>query len=433
MTMKNTRQFLAAAILLVVLAVPAIATAYTVQGTVFFWDSRTDRSDNYGSRLPQHTSTDWNKRATGIFIKVYDKDGTCIDFASSCSETDDDFLAFDLTDSSGFYSVSGIGGLEDVYLVTNYSVSNANVQTVSLSTPITVEVATTDWVEDIGRDTWINWNVTCYASYLGDRKCDSESEADDDFPLTQALANVAISAEDTLVQNGSVEYNYHFDALEAFWPNDPWGGCDDSAGHATGWDTFCVANNVDDNNHVTAHEIGHLVMKRLLDDGSGSLGEGSCRNYWDWNDLEFQKCTVTEGWADFYAGAAYWEPDSSSPWVDFDGQELEGDTESANGGSAEACVSIGDTPHARVGNVARWFWDLYDTTTVGTGETSNNDNASYSMETIKIQWDDFPRGTDNREARESDDNGRNARDLTYYAGGFVSERDLNCLSGQSDW
>ena len=290
---------------------------------------------------------------------------------------------------------------------------------IGTSTP----VAYTSVTEDITTNVHIDWNLSCWGD--SDGYC-TQSQVDSTYPTSRNLSNILASMIEVVRWSGSIAINGH-GVIEGYLGVPPWNSSSctgQSFGQANGYDRFCVQTAT--SNGAVAHEMGHLVMKRLLNNGSGSLANGSACG--SWSGFSEEKCAVSEGWAEFYYGATYWQPNAPAPYLP--GNFLfEGDTSAGNGGSVLQCVSNGTNPDNRRGNAARWFWDLFDSTTIDDG---GQDNANYSISQIRSTWDSFVPGTANRQAQESDDNGRNARDFTYYMGGAVSERDWNCLAAQDN-
>lgn len=87
------------------------------------------------------------------------------------------------------------------------------------------------------------------------------------------------------------------------------------------------------------------------------------------------------------------------------------------------------------GQVARAFWDLDDANNEnGVGTTAGqNDTQNLSSVTIAQVWDSFVDGTGNRQDRENNNNGVNAKD---YDGNFdVNDTTFlnhNCIQNQDN-
>ena len=275
-----------------------------------------------------------------------------------------------------------------------------------------------------------------------------------------------------------------------------------SSGASRDW--MRIADDHWDRNHGTAHEFGHIYHRRAMDAGDGSLSNPAwCSGHaWHWTPTlgtfeRSETCATAEGWADFFAAATYFEPNATHPYYKYCGDEcddgradvcdcaveaetpscrrqcrfntnvepdewqltkqiLDGRTwnrawkplnENAAGEPLEfACVrdpsSSGTIiPHAVEGNVARFFWDLYD--------TNGRENISASRTTLRLVWDMFPAGFNNRQKHEplasldggdyDDADGRNAWDYAYHWIGSEAERqevkrllELNCLGDQEE-
>lgn len=121
---------------------------------------------------------------------------------------------------------------------------------------------------------------------------------------------------------------------------------DCGSGKACGTDVFCVGSGFSDGNHQIAHEMGHLIQRRSI---NAALG-GGCT--WNWNSSETEKCATNEGWADFTAGATYYERWATTPLVysAWRKRYLEGETPDVDGGtSLNQCLSISSSPDSRPG------------------------------------------------------------------------------------
>ncbi len=220
-------------------------------------------------------------------------------------------------------------------------------------------------------------------------------------------------------------------------------------------------------NHRVAHELGHTYQKRAVFGGGGVLSQSSWCSGHTWNNTRIddgdkfddvdpgpkgnrdgwsEGCAASEGWADFFAAATYFTKSAADPYFRFckglpgcvaTGHpslnpkrglaRMEGWTwrHSTNAlGGMGSCVGV--TPgvanvstdshraHAMEGNSARFFWDLYDTTTVG----DTNDNVSFSRGYLLRIWERFPDGWGHNKRYEptnsdgdwDDPDGRNAVD-----------------------
>ena len=151
---------------------------------------------------------------------------------------------------------------------------------------------------------------------------------------------------------------------------------------------------------------------------------------------------ASEGWANFVAGATYWSGSSQVPrYGNLSSRELEGDTKAGNYGYTRRCVRHGsvngpDVEERYIGNVTRFFWDLYDsTTTDDTSPYGHTDAISTSLAAIADTWIYFPSGTGNHENDEAGDDGRNVRDYSHWHGyrfssSAISLIYVNCLEDQ---
>jgi hypothetical protein len=138
-----------------------------------------------------------------------------------------------------------------------------------------------------------------------------------------------------------------------------------------------------------------------------------------------EKCVTAEAFAHFASAATWWTQGATSPL--YRGERLEGNYP---GDTGDACVSIAATPHRRRGNAARYFWDLYDSTTVGTDDAAEDDEIR-SYADIANVWTSFPNGTGDRQKQESGAHGRNVKDFGAYTPWATEvERDHNCLGAQ---
>ena len=133
------------------------------------------------------------------------------------------------------------------------------------------------------------------------------------------------------------------------------------------------------------------------------------------------------GYAKLIVGQRRTQDSATNPWYTGSMYPIEGVISQGNGGD-EACAYQSSTPHRYQLNGLRYFWDLYDSTVVG--ETSSQDNTTQSISFIISEWENFQYGTDDREACEAGDHGRNAWDYNAENGAGASELVLNCLTSQ---
>ncbi|MEM7160465.1 MAG: hypothetical protein AAF799_46945 [Myxococcota bacterium] len=329
-------------------------------------------------------------------------------------------------------------------------------------------------------------NVSCRATWDG--SCDTP-----DTGKSHKLANLYKSAIDVYERWGYLKHDV-YDEVTILYP-DP----EDSSG--ANRDEIHIAEDHWDRNHGTAHEFGHLYHRRAMDVGNGSLSNPTwCEGHsWHWtkslgtNNDHSETCATSEGWADFFAAATYFEPSARRPYYKFCGDECDDgaapvcdcETEATapqcrrqcryNDDKGEhqltkqildgrtwnrawtpeldasgrprryACVrdpAVGKSviPEAVEGNTARFFWDLYD--------TRGTEGISASRTTMRLVWDVFPAGFNNRQKDEprrssssgdyDDADGRNAWDYTFHWLN-KSEQDevkrlleLNCLGDQEE-
>lgn len=431
-----------------VVAAPALASTI-VYGQATFWENRQDVSDDPGSKLPDNSQTN-QPMPGGLRVELWDEDGDCPDHV--CDETDDDLLGVDYTDSNGNYSFGSIGDYEDIYITTSYEATWGE---------ILVEVSPTIWQNTkrgsypsivnfgVGNGSYFrkDFSITCWDDTKNsyDGHCDDQLDVDANFYPEEAYSNILRVLVDVgeEVTSTALTLNGHGNGFNAHW------ACDITG--SIGYDKICIANGVQLNNHsATGHEVGHSVHSRAIDHGGGLTGGTSCSNGHTWNSWEDEKCATAEGWAHFFAAALYWEQSAADPWWANSGLELEGDTLKGNQ-YPDKCASYHTNPitaHKREANVARFFWDLYDSTTEDESATGSCggvctqgcgggfDNNSVSLSDLIIDWDDFPDGTDNGDNREknsdgsTDVDGRNARDFQSHKQWACSELYLNCLGPQ---
>lgn len=170
-----------------------------------------------------------------------------------------------------------------------------------------------------------------------------------------------------------------FIPLWGYFPDRPDGACSQTGiAGAYSDGELCVDNPL--STHTLAHEMGHAYHDlELLD---GGIVSGGCTGGATWSELEVEKCVTSEGFADFVATAVWWAPSSPDPY--FNGLK----TNSGNS-SILQCGSSNDQPHRRRGNVSRFFWAPYDSTT--TGDDGADDLTWTFSETAGI-WTSFSGG-----------------------------------------
>jgi hypothetical protein len=343
-----------------------------------------------------------------------DQNGACLDPKDSCAETDDDFIAFTTSSSTGTYSFTGVAsGLqlyiwEFYYTPAGFLSDDDDFEFNALSEPVVTSGAS---------NITLNFNMTCPNNAFNGTVgfCDNQTDVNTNFPVNEGFANMAVTmgAADLVADV----------FLHGYWPDTPDGDCS-VAGVAGAYSQMDFCADFPSASHTITHEIAHGYQDlELLAGGSGS---SACTGNSTWAGLEVEKCVTHEGFADFVAAAVWWAPSSPDPL--FKGFKLEGDTNSGNS-SVLQCVSNDDQPHRRRGNAARFFWDLYDSTTTG---DDDKDDLTWTFSKTAGIWTDFPAGTANRQAQESGSNGRNVEDYIFYHVGLLSERQQNCLNAQVD-
>ncbi len=182
---------------------------------------------------------------------------------------------------------------------------------------------------------------------------------------------------------------------------------------------------------VPVHEVGHVLRNREMgltssgadDDRDGVDGHG-------WTTLEWDKLTASEGWANYVAAVAWWNPNVGASEPVIAGFDIE--EPSPQGGNCHNASQMEL-------QVARGFWDLDDTNQeeeAGVGD--GDDYTSFATTALLNFWGAFPAGTANRQKQESDDNGVNVWDYAFNGnGGFTSTQETsfihhNCLTDQDE-
>jgi len=281
-----------------------------------------------------------------------------------------------------------------------------------------------------------NFNITCTDDGRNIVKglCDGSSDVSNYFQTQEKYADLLMSMNDVRKYVGSYDVNGHTSKISLYYPyKNGDDHCNTISGHGFMFNRneFCIRSTSYDKNMVVAHEMGHILMSRLLfppEDGACSLSD--CEFGHDWTLNVDEKCAVSEGWADFVSAVTYFDDDAVYPFYRYTDDNLEGDTEAGNS-SALACANNSSSPHKCEGNAARYFWDLYDSTTEG---DDSNDVLDLALFQIKNIWHIFNDGTNDLQDCESDDDGRNAWD--YYAYGMyysIDSEDVlrqNCLEDQ---
>lgn len=181
------------------------------------------------------------------------------------------------------------------------------------------------------------------------------------------------------------------------------------------------------NGIAMAHEIGHVVQAQMFeqddlrDDCSYGLPS------WALNSIEWQSCATTEGWASYVGVRSWWDSEDPNSWPTWDGFSIE----ASNPYYSTSCLM---NSYLAL-QVARAFWDLDDENDeLGFAPATGYDDVR-NMDTVTLAsaWDVFPNGTDNRQDKESDANGVNARDFNAnYDVNNETFLNHNCIDGQAD-
>jgi hypothetical protein len=411
-----------ASVLLASALLSSSAKALNITGTLRYWDSRNQRSNNTGSQLTTATFRT-NRPLANAYVLLMDKDGSCVDMDPGCGEHDDDFLDFDFTDVNGAYSWTGVVDLVDVYITYDYYEYSGDYVLDSTGTQPKMRSALRP--ASTGTLT-LNMNATCIdeARNTVVGLCDNTADVASYFQLSEGYANLAASMDAT---EARVDPPNH---MIGYWPDTPANNCTSpvfSAGVALGT-SFCVTDAA--NNHTISHEMGHnLHVATLGIPYTALLTGGGCTSNQVWLGSDPEKCVTAEGYAHFVSGAVWWNQNATGPM--YRGELFEGDTQSANGMVDQTCVSKATTPWTRKGNAARFFWDLYDSTSVGTNDGANDDETQ-TFAHIHAVWGNFPAGTANGQASETGANGRNIQDYLAHDADYEEvERDYNCLGSQA--
>ncbi len=192
---------------------------------------------------------------------------------------------------------------------------------------------------------------------------------------------------------------------------------DSGANGSAGYDKVCLTHPM--NPFSAVHEMGHNVHRRWMD-YSGPLAwnaqdEGLDCNGWD--DDEDPKCATSEGWANFFASASWFNENMGNPtYNDFDIEDV------------SALKSCDDAPFSE-GHATQFFWDLWD---AGPGGL-DDDEINVHFNTLRKVWSAFDDGTGNRANNESGDDGRNMQDFIHWyttqygSGGINTVAVANCM------
>jgi len=404
-----------------------------VWGYVKFWENRSEYAPtgSYGAFLTA-VSQQTNRAAWGAKINVYAKRGSCYDYNSNCNETDDLLLGSPNASSSGYYSVSGASSGDLVYISHEFCNQLGCVRDDNNEWPDTVSTVGLVGSANLQK----NYNITCPYDYYNTTPglCDSQADVNNYFAIQNHFSSILMSMQDVKNRIGSYLVNDYTTEVTVYTPDRP--GSSECLGDFNGYTysshEVCIDDESGGKNMVIAHELGHVLMIRLLFyPGTGTCPLSSCIGSYGWADSVNEKCVVSEGWADFISTAAHFGDYADDPFFRDSDKNLEGETSCGNR-TLKACVSNDSgAPYERRGNAARYFWDLYDSTTE---DDDGNDDLDLTLTQIKNIWLEFIDGTDNLRDCESDSDGRNA--LDYWSYGFVlsinttSELEKNCLEGQ---
>lgn len=444
--MSNTKTLarlggLALLLLTLLGAAPAFAQGYTVCGFAKYFDTRSERAP--GSVVAGNGN--YNTAARRVKLYLYDQDN-CKDADPGCNDSGanlDDLLGSVYSHhEDGSFCFNSVPVGNDVYILTKYESDDTRLRfdgDINL-----IATSPTDW--DIAANLTKNFNLTCYNS-TGNATCANRAEADL-YPTHQNFANALATAVDVdvLVTDSLYHTNGFTDPITIYDRSTPAVTCTQGGDYSVDCDDICVRPTSMVLNYRVAHEIGHNLHKRNIN-FCGKISQ--CAGAF-WTNTGNERCVTAEGFADFVALATHWSPSSTS--AAFQGnasQNAEGTTTTLNSGSSLNCASQGNWPWTSEANVARYFWDLYDSTSVGDGWLPGaTDNTSLPFSTILSDWDDFPQYgllscpigagpccttvgcTADRENQESGTNGRNVWDYDAYTTGNSALVTINCLNNQ---
>ncbi len=426
------------------LLLSAPADAYDVCGTIRHWDNRARRSDVAGSHVVT-SSNQTNRPVATLRVELWDQDGDCQDFLGGCDETDDDYLDFDVTDANGWYCMTQ-SGVQDIYLKTNYTTAWGEVRS---STSGIVRTSKTIFVNTTNRYSH-HWNATCWnddplisfpAANTMQGICGTGGPQNTtntwvlaNYLFENSMTNILATLidVDTYTVDSVLNRNGHTNRFIGYYPDTSPAKCTGSNLAAWSYDNLCTGSAANAaNNHRVAHEVGHLVHQRALGYGGSLTSGASCGNS-SWTAVEDEKCATAEGWANFFSVAMHFDSWSAFGWYNVTGRNIEQDTAQGNQ-YPDKCVNYHQNPvitHTSEGNVARFFWDLYD---YGSAGDDGQDNAYYSLDDLVARWDFFwSCSTISGCNNEAGPDGRNVWDYEYFFYSTINEPELaqNCLSGQ---
>lgn len=188
--------------------------------------------------------------------------------------------------------------------------------------------------------------------------------------------------------------------------------------------TACLAHPM--NPFIVVHEMGHLAHIRWMS-YRGPINAGKV----DWSSGADQRSQVGEGWADFYAAAAWYAPDAEQPT--FNSRNVENASDSLLWSTCQAGKPLGE------GRASQFFWDLYD----APSDTEPGDRIQLPVATMLQVWSMFRGGNASDDhgdhtKGECGPHGRNVFDFLHYYRQYQGGRlpdpagllPLNCMSGQ---
>lgn len=368
----------------------------------------------------------------------YKQIGSCRDFASGCGEVNDQYLGSTTAGVSGYYSMTGLPTSSIVYVVFDYRITDPTNTSKYLRVVQTQGGSITALSLSKYLTGNISWDINLSCPTDSDGLCTStDANSATNLQFHQAANILATAGLVDQYAGGLWNMNSYF-GIWIYFPDGPNNECT-SPNTLLGrsWDAsrICLLNGgVAFNNQVVAHELGHTIHKRLLNVNGVLTSGGACSTGYNWTSSETEKCATVEGWANFVALATHWTQAGSSATYAAANQNVEGYTTAGNGTNSLKCVSNSSNPHTTIGNVTRFFWDLYDSTVTG---DDFNDSLNDSLWGVRFWWDDyyFTAGTGNRQASESGSNGRNIYDYLFHAGYASSYenaiRTQNCLDNQA--
>lgn len=191
--------------------------------------------------------------------------------------------------------------------------------------------------------------------------------------------------------------------LNAWWNGDQ---CTDSSGNPwpcsydDNW--FTVTDDLYRRWTVGPHEAGHCYQKQLFE--QGSLTGQSCPDPHYLDGASNDACATREGFAEFVSTVTWYPLGSGGSSGDpvCDGEQVEDGAKEYTSCSQNAMTEI---------QVARTFWDLYDSQADGL-DTASVDRTRFD---IARTWDAFSNGTGNHNDKEGGSNGCNLWDFHYNA------------------